>query len=324
VATANAAMRATSEHEIIVPTNTCAATANAAVRTGGKVVLCESDSYNGNFDTAAALEAVTDKTAAIVVVHVGGFIPTAFGMFLESCRELGIAVVEDCAHAHGATYHGGQAGSFGAAGCFSFYPTKIMTCGVGGMVTTNSETVAEYARSLRHHGQGASLDSIVNIGSDWLMDEMRAVLARAQLKRLDSVIAHRRAVAWAYDEAIRKLDPTSPIFVPLIVRDSTPVYYKYPVVLPSGVNRDQVQRDMKERYGIETGILYSPAVHQMPIYKSLGLSFPKTEAHLARRLCLPMHGGVVPSDCSEIVQALGDCMKRGWATRFRDGDGDGA
>lgn len=307
-ATATAALRAANGLQVIVPTNTCAATANAAARAGGWVRFSECD-QDGNFSVADAIARTNVHTAAIVVVHVAGFVPRDFGRLVEWCRERGIVLVEDCAHAHGATFGGRQVGSFGAAGCFSFYPTKITTCGVGGMVTTNRDDVAAVARSLRHHGQGASLEEVVALGHDWLMDEMRAVLCRAQLRRLPDIIKHRRAVAQAYDEAI-SVSGDERIAAPCAAPNTEPVYYKYPVTLAVGYEGPVIRKRMAS-HGIEVGQLYWPPVHKMPVYSPMGIEMPETERVLRQRICLPMHAMVDPRDCKEIVEALRQTMNEG-------------
>lgn len=290
--------------EVIVPTNTFSATAAAVLHAGGRVVFSECDS-DGNSSVVDALCKLSADTAAIVVVHVAGFIPRDFDLLIAECNRRGIALVEDCAHAHGATMGGRQVGSFGDAGCFSFYPTKITTCGVGGMVTTNRDDVARVARSLRHHGQGASLEEVVALGHDWLMDEVRAVLLRAQLKRLPEVIAHRASVAAGYAGAISD-SGDGRIVAPTIAPGTGPVWYKYPVAL-RGFDGPAIRRRMALR-GIDVGQLYWPPVHKMPAYAGMGIEMPKTEAILRSRICLPMHAMVDSADCAEIVANLRECL----------------
>lgn len=305
-ATAAAALRATRGlQSVLLPTNTCAATAHAAAQAGGRVTLVDCDP-DGNTSIADLLERMGPDTAAVVVVHVAGFVPRGFGELVEVCRARGVALVEDCAHAHGATLLGRQVGSFGDAGCFSFYPTKITTCGTGGMVTTDRADVARVARSLRHHGQGASLEEVVAIGHDWLLPEISAVLLRAQLRRLPEVLSHRRTVAAAYDLALAESGDDR-IAPPAAAPLTGPVYYKYPVQLAPGLDGPAVRRRMAS-LGIDIGQLYWPPVHKMPAYAPLGLSMPRTEALLRRRICLPMHGRVDPEDCQEIVKLLRDCL----------------
>jgi dTDP-4-amino-4,6-dideoxygalactose transaminase len=294
--------------EVLMPANTFVATAVAAMRAGATPVFCETDARDFCMDVDDALSRITLTTAAVVVVHLAGFIPHGFERLRAECMQRGIPLIEDCAHAAGASIStatgvrlaGGRALS--DVGCFSFYPTKILTCGVGGMLTTDRDDVAKVARTLRHHGAGSSLEEIVGLGSDWLMDEMRAVLALAQLRRLDEVVAHRRKVAAVYDvliEGVATPSTESP--------GTRSAYYKYPVLLPDGVDRDRVRSLMRERYGgIDCGVLYWPPVHKMPAFRdvAVGCSLPRTEDLLSRQLCLPMHAQVDPTDCAEIVEAL--------------------
>lgn len=304
-----------------VPVNTFIATAVSALRAmtgyvsgeqvGGDGLLdfydCDDE---GNSSAVDAVAHLPPDTAAVVVVHVAGFVPRGMDLLIAECRRRGVALIEDCAHAHGATYFGQHAGALGDVGCFSFYPTKILTCGVGGMLTTDREDVVALARSLRHHGAGCSLEDITGFGSDWLMDEVRAVLARAQLDRLDEVLAHRRAVAARYDEVVDVLGRSCPGLSRLRpVEGSRPSYYKYPVELPGNVDFVRVRVRMREVYGIEVGPLYWPPVHQMPLFAPFGLVLARAETVLRRRLCLPMHGLVDPEDCFKIVEALVSCVE---------------
>src|SRR5205814_1694450 len=117
-----------------------------------------------------------------------GFVPHQMDELMAFCRSRRLPLIEDCAHAHGTRLGERAVGSLGNIGCWSFYATKTLTSGVGGMITTDDDDVAAYARSLRHHGQGASLEEIVHSGNDWVMDEVRAVLTLAQVRRLDDFV----------------------------------------------------------------------------------------------------------------------------------------
>lgn len=282
---------------VVVPTNTFVATVASVERAGCNVVLC-GITTNLCLDVEEAI-ALAEGATAVVIVHIAGFISRGIDRLVQACRERGTVVIEDCAHAQGAQLDGRRAGSLADAGCFSFYPTKIMTCGVGGVLTTDHDDLAAVARSLRHHGAGASLENILHPGTDWLMDEVRAVLALAQLERLPETLAHRRAVATAYDRAL-------PPQIEQITAapGCVPAFYKYPVILPESVDRDAVQVQLRKQ-GIETGAVYSPLVHQMPAFCHLtrpGLL--SSEAILRRQLCLPMHERVDPDDCAEIADKL--------------------
>jgi perosamine synthetase len=200
---------------------------------------------------------------------------------------------------------GREAGSLGDAGCFSLYPTKVLTCGVGGVLTTNDDELAAFARSLRHHGQGASLEEIENAGNDWMLDEVRAVIASEQLRRLDDFLAARRRVAKRYDEL---LAGNASIVPPKLHPAMSAAYYKYPVLLPEGTDARAIRKRLYEGDRIEIGSLYYPPCHLMPVFKkALGTGpgeHPKAEALLARQVCLPMHAQVTDAQAERSVKAL--------------------
>lgn len=291
--------------EIVVPTNTFVATANAALFAGAKVVFADMSTDDFGIDAEDALAKIGPETAAVVVVHIAGLVAKATERLRAECKSRKILLVEDCAHAHGAKLGDRGVGSLGDVGCFSLYPTKILTSGVGGVLTTDDDALAEFARSMRHHGQGPSLEEIVNSGNDWVMDEVRAVLACQQLRRLDDLVGARRAVAARYDELLRgDPDVTTPVPQP----GTFATYYKYPVVLRRGIDRDRLRARLHDEHGIEAGALYSPPCHLMPVFRNLlGTgpgTLPKAEDVLPRQICLPMHAAMSPADADRSVGAL--------------------
>ena len=294
-----------SGREVIVPTNTFVATANAALTAGAEVVFADIRADDFCADVDDMIARVTERTAAITVVHIGGFVTRGLDRLIAFCRDRRIALIEDCAHAHGATLDGKQVGSFADVGCFSLYPTKIITSGVGGILTTDNAELAALGRSLRHHGQGASLEEIVHIGNDWLMDEVRAVLGLSQLGHLDEFIAHRRRVAARYDELLAN-KPWATLPRPVV--GSRPVYYKYPILVPVGTDRDGLRRTLLERDRMELGAIYSPPAHLMPVYRNARAEpparLPVAESVLPRQLCLPMHAQIAVPDCDRAVAAV--------------------
>jgi perosamine synthetase len=290
--------------EVLVPTNTFVATVHAALNAGARVRFVDIDARDYNLDVDQAIQLIGPATAAVVVVHIAGFIPHGFARLREACRARRVALVEDCAHAHGASLAGKMAGALGDGGCFSLYPTKIITAGAGGLVTTDDAQLAEFARSLRHHGQGPSLESIVNPGNDWLMDELRAVVALAQVKRLDEFLARRREIATVYD-ALLAAEPR--VVRPEIAPGCVAAYYKYPALLAPGIDRDRVRAEMLER-GIEIGALYSPPAHLMPVFRGLAGTesgnLPRADSLLGRQICLPMHAALTADDARRSVAEL--------------------
>lgn len=291
--------------EVVIPTNTFVACANAAVAAGATVRFCDMNADDFGLDVDAALSMVNPKTAAILVVHIAGFVTEGMERLRTTCSAKGIALIEDCAHAHGATVRGKHAGAMGNAGCFSLYPTKVLTCGVGGVLTTDDDDLAAFARSLRHHGQGASLEEIVHAGNDWMLDEVRAVLATEQLRRLDAFLASRRQIAATYDALLKGKDW---VRLPRLAPAMSPAYYKYPVVLDAGTDAREVRKRMHEEHGIEVGSLYSPPCHLMPVFRNaFGTGpgdHPVAEAVLPRQVCLPMHAQITQDEAQRSVEAL--------------------
>jgi len=295
--------------EVIVPTNTFVATANAVRYAGMEPVFADMNSVDYGIDVDDAIAKMTERTKVVVVVHISGFIPVGIERLRDVCADRGVVLIEDCAHAHGARLDGVAAGALSQAGCFSFYPTKILTSGAGGMITTDDAELAALGRSLRHHGQGASLERIENAGNDWLLDEVRCVLLGLQLKRQPEFLATRRAVAARYDELLSKDDR---ITLPTLQRGMEPSYYKYPVLLPEGVAPGAIRSTMSEKHRVDLGALYAPPVHLMPVFqRELGTKAgmcPNAEALLARQVTLPMHAALSVSDADRVVEALDETL----------------
>jgi perosamine synthetase len=228
-----------------------------------------------------------------------------------ACRERGLFLIEDASHAHGAAIDERPAGALADAACFSFYPTKVMTTGTGGMITTDNAELAAYARSLRHHGQGESLESIVNLGNDWCMNELGAALGIYQLKRLEENVAHRHQVVQWYREALHEI---AWIRVPLYPENLRHAYYKFPVLLDDGIDKEKLREIMLDEYGIELGSIYDPPCHLHPVFqKELGYRrgmFPQAEDVLSRQICLPVHAAITEADVNSVVAALAEVSVR--------------
>ncbi|MFN2597843.1 MAG: DegT/DnrJ/EryC1/StrS family aminotransferase [Pyrinomonadaceae bacterium] len=291
--------------EVIVPTNTFASCVKAVMYAGGTPVLAGMNPETFCLDTDDVLARINERTAGVLVVHIAGLVYPDIERLREVCRERGLFLVEDPSHAHGATIDERPAGSLASAACFSFYPTKVMTTGTGGMITTDDDGLAAYARSVRHHGQGESLESIVNLGNDWCMDEMSAALGVYQLRRLEENVAHRNRVVGWYRERLAAVDWIS---VPNHAENLRHAYYKFPVMLDADVDKGELRRVMLEEYAVELGSIYDPPCHLHPVFqKELGWHagmFPETEAVLARQVCLPVHAAITEDDVAAVVEAL--------------------
>jgi perosamine synthetase len=291
--------------EVIIPTNTFIATGNAVIYSGGTPVLGDIKPDTLCLDPGEVLKRITPKTKGVIVVHVGGLLCPDIEEIERICGERGLFLIEDAAHAHGATFKGKKSGSIGFAGCFSFYPTKVMTTCTGGMLTTNDEQLAEYARSLRHYGVGQGLHHIVNLGDDWLMDEISALLGIYQLKALDNNIARRNEVARKYTEAMSNFDGIETFKVPSHILHS---YYKYPLLLPKTLNKKTLVEKIQSQYGISIGSIYDPPCHLQPVYQRLfgfyrGM-LPVAEDILERTFCLPMYPQMTEEEINYVINSL--------------------
>jgi perosamine synthetase len=291
--------------EVIVPTNTFIATSNAVLYAGGTLVLADIRPETLCLDPADLRRRITPRTGGVIVVHIAGLPCPDIDEIRNICREHGLFLLEDAAHAHGATIGGRKTGSIGDAGCFSFYPTKVMTACTGGMITTNSSALAEYAVSLRHHGVGNGLNHIINLGNDWLMSEIGAVLGHHQLDELESNLAKRNTIAARYIEALAGNSLAVGFSPPSGIRHS---YYKYPVFLSPGVEKKILVRRLKDEYGIDIGSVYDPPVHLHPVYQRLFAypdgSFPNADKTLTHTCCLPMYVRMTPSETDYVITSF--------------------
>jgi dTDP-4-amino-4,6-dideoxygalactose transaminase len=290
--------------EVIVPTNTFVAAPNAVGFAGGRVVFCDMSRADFGLDVDDALARLGPDTAAVIVVHVAGFVAHGMARLVVACRARKVVVVEDCAHAHGATLDGRSVGGLGDIGCWSFHANKIVTSGVGGMLTTDRGDVAELARALRNHGERAG--ELHPGGNDWVLDEVRAVLALAQLRRLDDGLARRRALAARYRGLLARRDRYT---LPRVAPDSAPAYYKFPLLLPIGVDREAVRAALARDHGIETAALYGTPAHLLPMFRPAAPPerLPNAEALLPRQIALPVAAGL---DAEVSIAALDAVLAR--------------
>lgn len=318
---------------VLVPANTFAATAMVPLRLGHRVEFVDMSSkgvLNVGVDLFAMEQtALEHHAAAVIVVHLAGQIDPEFPAFAAHMHALGVAVIEDCAHAHRAYLVGSDpshpgvpdrvlfAGSIGDAGCWSFYATKVLTAGTGGMITTNDDGLDQFARKVRHHG-GRTLDNLTEIGSDFLMNEITAAVLCVQLKRLDTLHAARARVAQHYARLFAD-DPR--VLVPAPLAFSQSAYYKQPLYLDdtpddAGVSPpvNRIRNALLEylfRNDIEAGVLYSPLAYEQPAIadhpRASRPDCPHARAAVDRQICLPMHASLTETD----VETIARCTRRG-------------
>ncbi len=293
--------------EVIVPANTFFATAAAAVHAGARVVFVDCDPETMAFDLADVEARITPRTAAVVAVHIGGLISPAVPALVELCRSRGVHLVEDAAHAHGSALGGQSAGTFGVAGAFSFYPTKVMAGGEGGMIVTDDEAIVEAAHTYRDQGKGSFLANFhTRLGANWRMSEPHAAIVLSQLGRLDEFIAARQSLAKRYDAAVEELGLT-PLRIPA---DAHCNYYKYIAYLPDGIERSALKQIMREKFDVGlSGEVYDTPLHQQPVFEAFAdRPLPGAEHIGARHVCLPLYPSLSESDADYVVESLGTAL----------------
>jgi dTDP-4-amino-4,6-dideoxygalactose transaminase len=285
--------------EVLVPSLTFVATAAAVVHCGATPVLVDINTLdNPTMCAQDAARKVTSRTKAILPVHYAG-IPADMGRLCELARSYRLHLIEDAAHAPGARFHGSPCGSFGVAGCFSFFGNKNITTGEGGMITTNDPDLARRLRLLRSHGMTvsswdrdkgrAAQYDVIEFGYNFRFDDVRAALGLAQLQKLEVFNRQRAAMVRRYN--LNLTEPALGLILPYssIVESKLPSFHIYPIGLESREKRDALA-DRLRANGIQTSIHYPP-IHHFSAFKKTGerVNLPFTEAYAARELTLPLY-----------------------------------
>lgn len=292
--------------EVISVPNTYAATIFAISYVGARPVFVDVDPATSNLDVSQLEGAITERTKAILPVHLYGH-PVDMDPLLEVARRHSLYVIEDAAHAHGALYKGRKVGSLGDIGCFSFYPSKNLGAfGDGGAVTLNNDELFERLKMLRYMGQRVKHQHEF-IGFQQRLDEVQAAILSVKLRYLDGWNQARARIADAYTRAFADLPLQLPVAQPYCDRH---VYYMYTVHLEPK-HRDGL-RDWLANAGIGTQIIYPQCVHLQGAYAHLDLpagSFPVAESLRDRLLCLPVFPELTDDEQADIISAVRDYFK---------------
>ena len=285
--------------EVIVPANTFIATAEAVSHIGAEPVFVDCDADTALIDVPLIETAITERTKAILPVHLYGQ-PCDMDAITEVAGRRGLAVVEDACQAHGARYKGRRAGSFGVAAAFSFYPGKNLgALGDGGAVTTQSDELREQLLLLRNHGQADKYTHSV-VGWCSRLHNLQAGILGKKLAHLEAWNVARRRAAARYDELLASVNGVEPIRAS---GDTEPVYHLYVVRVEE---RDRV-RETLGGDGIESGIHYPVPLHLQPAYAGLGHGrgdFPVSERLAGRILSLPMFPEITDAQIEYVVERL--------------------
>jgi dTDP-4-amino-4,6-dideoxygalactose transaminase len=301
-----------SDDEVVVPSLNFVAAANTIEHTGAAPVFCDiAGPHDLNLDPADLEAAVTPRTKAVVVLHYGGN-PCDMTSVDEIAERHGLVVVEDAAHAPGASLGGRMCGTLGRVGCFSFFANKNLPVGEGGMIVTDDDELAARLRLLRSHGMTtltwdrhrghASSYDVLLPGFNYRLDEVRAAVGSVQLSRLPEENAGRARVAARYRSA---LEDRAGLTVPFGGDDATrvPSHHLAVVVLPEGADRAAVRGALADA-GIQTSVHYPP-IHTFTAYQGVsGRPLPQTDAVAERLLTLPLYGRMTDDDADLVAETL--------------------
>lgn len=296
--------------EVIVPVNTFFATAAAVVHAGGIPKFADIDPETLSLSEDAFDQVVGPNTAAVIIVHIAGIISPWTARLRQLCDQRGIYLLEDAAHAHGASHGGVFAGAFGHAGSFSFYPTKVITSGEGGIITTDDPELDRMARGFRDQGKVDFASNFHTLmGYNWRMSEVHAILGRHQLRQLDDAVESRSRVASIYDAALGDIDHVEPV---VISADGRSSYYKYVALLDPGIDRAKIKPLLREEYGVGlAGEVYDTPLHQQPVFGEWATGiFTNAEDICARQICLPIFNDMSEEEAIYVVESLDGAMKR--------------
>lgn len=285
--------------EVITTPFTFIASANSMLYVGARPVFVDIDPANYNMDPDRIEAAITPRTKAIMPIDLFGN-PADMPRIREIAERHGLAVIEDAAQAHGAEIGGKRAGSWGT-GCFSFYPTKNITTGEGGMITTNSDCIADRARLTRSHGMRVRYYHEM-LGYNFRMTNINAAIGLAQLPKLEGFNEARIANAAYLSQHL----PQDKVRVPQARPGTRHVFHQYTVRVLSPLDRDSVRRQLAEA-GVGSEVYYPVPVHKQQLYRDLGYddqSFPESEKAAEQVLSLPVHPGLTRQDLETIVAAV--------------------
>jgi dTDP-4-amino-4,6-dideoxygalactose transaminase len=288
--------------EVILPSFTFVATAEAVVMAGGKPVFTDINPETYNISPAEIKKAITKKTKAIVPVDLYG-LPAEIKPIREIAAEHGLPVVEDAAQAHGATYDGKPAGVFADVACWSLYASKNMTTGEGGVITTDNDEMAETMRLLRTHGEKAKYASLM-LGYNYRMSEIQAAIGLVQLAKLPAFVVKRRKNARRLTSILGK---TEKLQLPEEPKGRQHSWYLYTVRLKNAAENERnkiVEEARKKDIGAE--VYYANPVHLMPYYRdSFGRrKLPETEKAAKQVFSLPIHPGVTDEQVDYIGESV--------------------
>lgn len=293
--------------EVIVPSFTFAATGNSVALTGATPVFVDIEPDYFSLDPAAVRAAITPRTKGIMPVHLYGH-PFLVDEIEAIAREHGLAIYEDAAQAHGASWSGRPVGTIGEFAMFSLYPTKNMTSGEGGMVACANDEVARNVRLLRNQGMETQYENEV-VGFNARMTDIHAAIGRVQLTKVDAWTAQRQHNAQVLNAGLANLDGVQ---TPKVADGAVHVYHQYTIRVDAG-ERDRLRQVLQEEHSVGSGVYYPIPNHRLPSLARYapGLDLPETERAAGEVLSLPVHPSLSAHDLDRIISGMTAVLQAG-------------
>lgn len=291
--------------DVLVPTNTFIATVTAIIFAGGNPVFLDMDPSSMGVSLAEIQKKRTPNTVGVVPVHIGGIISKEMTAIDQWCRQEGLWLVEDAAHAHGSELDGRRAGDFGIGAAYSFFATKVITSAEGGMISTNDDGLAQLAQSLRDYGRRTPSETVhTHLSSHYRMNDITAVIGLDQARRLDEFIAHREYVAQQYTKAFEEM-------YELVLPPDRSSWYKFILIAPKGVNQEEVRKELKNRGVSLAGGVYDLPIHMQPVFLEKGNMphLPVSEDYCPRHLCPPIFYGMSDKQINHVTSNVIDVIE---------------
>ncbi len=291
------------DDEVITTPFSFIASSNSILFVGAKPVFVDIDPKTYNINPNLIEDRITDKTKAILVVHLYGQ-PCEMDKIKKIAKEYELFLIEDASQAHGAEYKGRKVGSFGDVACFSFYATKNMTTGEGGMIVTNSEEIAEKCRLVRNHGQEKKYYHTI-LGFNFRMTEMQATIGIEQLKHLDEWNERRIKNAEFFNKKLREIDELD---LPFVIPGVKHVFHLYTIRVKKMSNVEFSEKLLKE--GVDGRIYYPLPIHKQKLYMKLGYNdnLPNAEKASQEVVSLPVHPSLSKEDLNKVTRAVRKCL----------------
>lgn len=293
--------------EVIVPSFTFAAVANSVVLAGATPVFVDIEPTHFTLDPERVREAITPRTKGIMPVHLYGH-PFLVDDIEAVAAERGLAIYEDAAQAHGARWRGRPAGTIGAFGMFSFYPTKNMTAIEGGIVSCAGDDIARTVRLLRNQGMETQYANEI-VGYNNRMSEVHAAVGRVQLRKVGEWTRQRQRNAAVLDAELSRVDGVT---VPVVAEGAEHVYHQYTVRIADG-ERDRVRDALRDEHAVGAGVYYPIPNHRLPSLQEYapGIELPETERAAREVLSIPVHPSLTPADLERVIDGLTAVLSAG-------------